>query len=82
MPLLCSARLLLLCACVSASQPAGQLTGAHALGCPSLPRRKDTKRQKEERLKEHSKLVGRWSELSAQDHGWYLQHKGGLGPQQ
>lgn len=38
--------------------------------------KKDTKRQKEERLKEHSKLVGRWSELSAQDHGWYLQHKG------
>ncbi|EFN58612.1 hypothetical protein CHLNCDRAFT_140814 [Chlorella variabilis] len=26
--------------------------------------KKDTKRQKEERLKEHSKLVGRWSELS------------------
>ncbi|KAL4457520.1 hypothetical protein ABPG75_012385 [Micractinium tetrahymenae] len=36
----------------------------------------DAKRQRLEALKEHSKLVRRWSDLSAKEHEWFLRHQG------
>ncbi|PRW56140.1 zinc finger domain containing [Chlorella sorokiniana] len=36
----------------------------------------DVRKQRREKLKEHSKLVSRWSELTVQEHQWYLAHQG------
>ncbi|KAI3436542.1 hypothetical protein D9Q98_005958 [Chlorella vulgaris] len=38
--------------------------------------KKDFKRQNKEVLQEHSRLLSRWSDLSAQEHAWYLAHQG------
>ena len=40
--------------------------------------RLDVRKQRREKLKEYSKLVARWSELTVQEHEWYLAHQGGL----
>ncbi|KAL4440696.1 hypothetical protein ABPG77_000405 [Micractinium sp. CCAP 211/92] len=36
----------------------------------------DAKRLRLEALKEHSKLVRRWSDLTAKEHDWFLRHQG------
>lgn len=38
--------------------------------------RLDVRKQRREKLKEFSKLVARWSELTVQEHEWYLAHQG------
>jgi hypothetical protein len=39
-------------------------------------RRKDVKRAAREALAGHSRLVDRWSDLTAQEHAWFLEHQG------
>lgn len=50
---------------------------AFVLTLPCIfPGRKDVRKQKKEVLLQHSKLVARWSDLTAEEHAWYLQHRG------